>query len=461
MLRFLPILSALLLGAMGLSGFAAERATNLQQLSIPIDYYTLDNGLRVVLAPDSSIPTVTIGTYYHIGFRIEPRNRTGFAHLFEHLMFQETPNLKKGEADRVIAGNGGLGNGSTRFDYTNYFEVVPNNVLEATLYVEADRMRGLAISEASIQNQKDVVKNEVRVNVLNRPYGGFPWLDLPQAANKNWFNAHNFYGELEEIEAATDADIAAFYTSYYIPSNAVLVIAGDFDPQKIRAQVAAQFASLPARPAPPRPDLSEPKQTAPQETTRTDPLAPRPALAFGYHLPPRNTEDWYAFLLLDVILLQGEESRLWQRLVTERGYADSIEGGVNLLGTAYDYEGPMLWSASLVHDSGLDEARVLTEVESVIASLRHSPVSAAELATARTKVRSALYDVAGSPDRFGLVEILASLALFDNDPTAVNRIESRLGKITPKQIQTVARKYLVPTNRTVVHLRAGAASATP
>ena len=163
MLRFLPILSALLLGAMGLSGFAAEQATNLQQLSIPIDYYTLDNGLRVVLAPDSSIPTVTIGTYYHIGFRIEPRNRTGFAHLFEHLMFQETPNLKKGEADRVIAGNGGLGNGSTRFDYTNYFEVVPNNVLEATLYVEADRMRGLAISEASIQNQKDVVKNEVHV----------------------------------------------------------------------------------------------------------------------------------------------------------------------------------------------------------------------------------------------------------------------------------------------------------
>jgi len=188
------------------------------RLEVAVDYYRLPNGLRVVLSQDASVPTVTVAMYYHIGFRIEPRNRTGFAHLFEHLMFQETTNLAKGEADRLVSGNGGVSNGSTRFDYTNFFEVVPSHVLEPVLWVEAERMRGLALSETSLQNQKDVVKNEVRVNVLNRPYGGFPWLDLPQAANRNWFNAHNFYGDFADIDAATLADVRSFYDTYYVPS---------------------------------------------------------------------------------------------------------------------------------------------------------------------------------------------------------------------------------------------------
>jgi predicted Zn-dependent peptidase len=461
MLRIQPL--ALLIVRLGFSGVAlpAVSPPKTASLFVPIEFYQLDNGLGVVLAPDSSIPTVTVGTYYHIGFRIEPRDRTGFAHLFEHLMFQETPNLPKGAADRVIAGNGGLGNGSTRFDYTNYFEVVPNNVLDAALFVEADRMRGLAVSESSIQNQKDVVKNEVRVNVLNRPYGGFPWLDLPQAANSNWFNAHNFYGELDEIDAATFADVKSFYETYYVPSNAVLVVAGDFDPQSIRQTIAQQFGSLPARPRPKHPDISEPIQRSPREHTRTDPLAPRPALAIGYHLPERNTDDWYAFTLLDVILLQGEESRLWQRLVTERGYSDGVEGGINLLGTPYDYEGPMLWSASLVHDNNIEDAQVLRDIDAVIAELQQRLVSPSEITRARTKVRSSLYDVVGSPTRFGLVEILASTALFDNDPNVINHIESRLQAITPKQLQSVAQKYLQPQNRTVVHLLPGATEAKP
>lgn len=451
------------LGAL-LAGQSTEAVPNRstpEQLSVPVEYYRLANGLRVVLVQDNSIPTVTVGTYFHIGFRIEPKQRTGFAHLFEHLMFQETPNLGKGEADRVIAGNGGLGNGSTRFDYTNYYEVVPSNVLEPALFVEADRMRGLAISESSIRNQKDVVKNEVRVNVLNRPYGGFPWLELPQVANSNWFNAHNFYGELEEIDAATYADVNTFYDTYYVPSNAVLVVAGDFQTEITKKQIEQQFGSLATKPAPTRPNIKEPTQTEQREKTITDTLAPRPAVAWGYHLPERNTDDWYAFALLDAILLQGEESRLWQRLITERGYSDGVEGGINLLGNAYDYEGPMLWSASLVHDDSVSDRQILDDVQSVIASLQEHPVSAAELTTARTKIRSALYDVVGSPDRFGLVEILACTALFDDDPTEINRIEARFAKVTPQQIQSVARRYLVSTNLTVVHLLAGAAGAKP
>jgi zinc protease len=262
------------------------------QLEVAVDYYRLPNGLRVVLSREASVPTVTVAMYYHIGFRIEPRNRTGFAHLFEHLMFQETTNLAKGEADRLVTGNGGVSNGSTRFDYTNFFEVVPSHVLEPVLWVEAERMRGLALSATSLQNQKDVVKNEVRVNVLNRPYGGFPWLDLPQAANRNWYNAHNFYGEFADIDGATLEDVRAFYDTYYVPSNAVLVVAGDFEPAATRAAIERYFAPLPTRPAPGHADVSEPPQTTERRSERTDARAPRPAIAFGYHVPPRNTPEW-------------------------------------------------------------------------------------------------------------------------------------------------------------------------
>ena len=439
----------------------ATPASSPVRLDVPVEYYRLANGLRVVLSRDASVPTVTVGTYYHIGFRIEPRDRTGFAHLFEHLMFQESTNLGKGEADRLVTGNGGSGNGSTRFDYTNYFEVVPSHVVEPVLWVEAERMRGLALSAASLQNQKDVVKNEVRVNVINRPYGAFPWLDLPQHANSNWFNAHNFYGELEDIDAATPEDVRAFYDTYYVPSNAVLVVAGDFDTAAARASIEKYFGPLPKRPEPARPDVAEPPQVAERVAGRTDPLAPRPALAFGYHAPPRNTPEWYAFGLLDQILLQGDDSRLWQRLVSERGYSDSVEGGLNLIGNMFDYEGPTLWLAFLIHDATTTDVAIQRDFDSVIARIQTERVSRAEIERAITKIRSALYDVAGSPTRFGLVDLLACGALFDDDPGRINRIESEFRKVTPELIRTTARIYLTPANRTRFALAAGRAEARP
>jgi zinc protease len=447
--------AALLACSVALAGTATAAAP--AQINVAVEYYRLPNGLRVVLSPDASVPTTTVAVYYHIGFRIEPRDRTGFAHLFEHLMFQETKNLAKGEADKLVSGNGGVSNGSTRFDYTNYFQVVPSQVTEAVLWVEAERMRGLVLSESSLQNQKDVVKNEVRVNVLNRPYGGFPWLDLPERANSNWYNAHNFYGDFADIDAATLADVRAFYDTYYIPANAVLVVAGDFDRSATRAAIERFFGPLPTRPEPARPDVSEPPQSGERNAAMTDPLAPRPALAFGYHVPARNTPDWYAFGLLDQILLQGEDSRLWQRLVKERGYADAIEGGVNLIGNMFDYEGPTLWAGSLIHDPGVSDARITADLDEVIGRLQAEPVGTAELERAITKIRSALYDVAGSPTRFGLVELLASFALFDDDPARINRLESEFRKVTPEALGEVARRYLVAGNRTRLSLGAGRA----
>jgi predicted Zn-dependent peptidase len=435
----------------------APAAPASARLEVPVEYYRLANGLRVVLSRDPSVPTATIAVYYHIGFRIEPQGRTGFAHLFEHLMFQETTNLAKGEADRIVSGNGGVSNGSTRFDYTNYFQIVPSHVVEPVLWVEADRMRGLVLSPANLQNQKDVVKNEVRVNVLNRPYGGFPWLDLPQYANVNWYNAHNFYGDLAEIDAATIADAQKFYDTYYVPSNAVLVVAGDFDPEQTRGWIERYFGRIPARPEPEKPDVSEPRQTEEKRVSRADRLAPRPALAYGYHVPPRNTPEWYAFGLIDEILLQGEDSRLWQRLVNEKGYTDGVQGGINLLGNMFNYDGPMLWAAYLIHDPATPADAITREVDDVIGRLATEPVPQADLDRALTKVRSSLYDVAGSSTRFGLVDLLAAFALFDDDPARINRIEDELRKVTPELVMRTAREYLRPTNRTVLAIEPGRA----
>src|SRR5512139_914879 len=198
-------------------------------LSVPIEYHKLDNGLKVVISKDSTAPTATVAVYYNIGLRIEPRDRTGFAHLFEHMMFQGSENLGKMEFIKLVQRNGGVLNGSTRFDFTNYFQIVPAHKLETALWAEADRMKGLSITQENLTNQQGVVTNEVKVNVLNQPYGGFPWLDIPQVANTNWYNAHNFYGDLKDLEAATLDDVKDFFKTFYAPNNAVLVISGDFD----------------------------------------------------------------------------------------------------------------------------------------------------------------------------------------------------------------------------------------
>src|SRR6476646_5034071 len=276
-------------------GAPAAGTASKTSFTVPVEYHKLDNGLRVVLSKDSTAPKAVVAVYYNIGFRIEPRDRTGFAHLFEHMMFQGSENLGKMEFIKLVQSNGGVLNGSTRFDFTNYFEIVPSNTLETILWAEADRMKGLAIDTANVRNQRDVVKNEVRVNVLNQPYGSFPWIDLPMAANQNWFNAHNFYGDMGDLDAATLADAASFFHTYYAPNNAVLVVTGDFEPAQARSWIAKYFAAIPSQPQPTKPDITEPRQTAPRRASRVDSLATRPALGIAYHVPDRYTPEWYAF----------------------------------------------------------------------------------------------------------------------------------------------------------------------
>ena len=418
---------------------------------VPVDYRTLPNGLRVVLARDTTAPTVTVAVYYHIGFRVEPRDRTGFAHLFEHLMFQGSQNLGKLQFVKLVQSNGGVLNGSTRFDFTNYFEIVPANTLEMFLWAEADRMRSLAITQENLTNQQGVVKSEVRVNVLNTPYGGFPWLDMPQYANTNWYNAHNFYGDLRDIDAATLTDAEAFHHTYYSPGNAVLVVTGDIDRATAWKWVEKYFAPIPAVALPKRPDLTEPRQEKPIRASKDDTLATRPALAFAYHMPPRNTPEYYAMGLIDQILLQGHDSWLYQALVQRGGYTGDINGGINLLGNMFDYEGPMLWMASLYHDASHSPDEILKVADATIDSLAKAPIDAATLARAQVKERAALYNILGGRIfGFGRADLLASFALFDNDPARINTLERSFRAVTPALIQKTAREYLRPGNQTVL-----------
>jgi len=428
-------------------------------LYVPIEYYRLDNGLKVVLSRDNSAPVATVGVYYNIGLRIEPRDRTGFAHLFEHMMFQGSANLGKNEFFSLVQGLGGVLNGSTRFDYTNYFQAFPSNALETILWAEADRMRSLDITAENLANQQGVVKNEVKVNVLNRPYGGFGWLDVPQYANENWYNAHNFYGDLEHLDAATLEEVRAFFDTYYAPGNAVLVVAGDFDTGLTRRWIDDYFGTIAARGVPALPDISEPRQEMEKRASRIDPLAPRPGLAIAYHVPPRWSPEYFAFGLIDQILLQGADSWLHKEFVQKRGYTDSVWGGINLLGNMFNYNGPMLWTAALIHDTTHDAATLVPAFDGLIERLMSEPVDEATLERARTKIRSALYDVVGSNTRFGLVDLLASFALFDDDPQRINQIDDAFGRVTPELIMQTARDYLRPGNRTVLVLEPGKTGA--
>jgi predicted Zn-dependent peptidase len=445
--------------ALGLKPLGAQRATPLGQatgMEVPVEYHQLDNGLKVVLSPDRTTPTAVVAVYYNIGFRNEPRDRTGFAHLFEHMMFQGSQNLGKMEFIRLVQQNGGVLNGSTRFDYTNYFEIVPSNVLETVLWAEADRMRGLDIDQDNLTNQQGVVKNEVRVNVLNQPYGGFPWLDLPQAANTNWYNAHNFYGELEDLDAATLDDVASFFRTFYAPNNAVLVVTGDFDSEQTLGWIEEYFGDIPAVPQPAPVDLTEPRQTEERRAGRVDPLAERPALGVAWHVPERWTPEWFAFGLIDQIIGQGRDSRLYQELVQERGLTGNVAAGINWgLGNMYNYSGPMLYILSIFHDNDVSADAIVAGIDDVVAELTERPVDQEMLERARVKARSQYYSMIESTFGFGRADLLASLALFDDDPGRINRVEAGFAAVTPELIQRTAREYLRPTNRTLYMITPG------
>jgi predicted Zn-dependent peptidase len=428
-----------------------ETATT-EEFSIPVDYFNLDNGLKVVLSRDTTTPVVTVAVYYNIGFRIEPKDRTGFAHLFEHMMFQASGNLPKGSFDTLITNNGGINNGSTRFDFTNYYEVVPSNILEPVLWAEADRMSGLAITQENLSNQQGVVVNEINGALHNQPYGGFPWLDMPQYANTNWYNAHNFYGDINDVKSAKTDEVQNFFNTYYAPNNAVVVVRGDFKTGEAKEWIRKYFGGIPSAQQPDKPDLAEPGQTEEKVVSKADSLATRPALAFSYHMAERNAPEYYAMGLLDQILLQGENSLLYTALVKKKGFTGSVDGGINLLGNMFDYNGPMLWTGYLFHDNNVPADTIMNVVDSVINEVIRKPVDGKTIERAIIKFRSGFYDELNSTFGQGTANLLACFALFDDDPGRINTLEDNFRKVTSDLLKQTAEKFLRRENRTVLKI---------
>ena len=424
----------------------------MTRLHIPIHNTALSNGLRVVIAPDATAPVVTVGVYYKIGFRLEPQGRSGFAHLFEHMMFQGSENAAKMQHIKLINSSGGVLNGSTMYDVTNYYEAVPSNALERVLWLEADRMRALKVDDENLRNQRDVVKEEVRVNVLNQPYGGFPWLDMPPVAFRNWANAHNFYGDFADLDAASLADVQKFFCTYYVPNNAVLLMLGDVNPQEGFVLAEKYFGAIPAGAAPPFADPSEPPQHEERRGHVDEKFGTLPAMAIAYVLPPRRTPEWYAMGLLDSALHGGRAGRMYRELVLEKQIAVEADGGIDDL---FGYNGPSQMTTRILHRPEYTDQQTLAAFDEVIREVQEKGIGEDELEQVKVKTRSDYYSTleggrGGYMTRYGLMHLLSCYTLFDNEPQLVNTVLDGFLTTKREHIQAVAKNYLRAENRAIV-----------
>ncbi|MFS8478239.1 MAG: pitrilysin family protein [Micromonosporaceae bacterium] len=422
----------------------------------PIERFTLDNGLRVVLAPDRSAPVIGVAVVYDVGIRSEPEGRTGFAHLFEHLMFQGSENLEKLAHFRHVQGSGGTFNGSTHLDYTDYYETLPANALERALFLEADRMRGPRLTEENLRNQVDVVKEEIRVNVLNRPYGGFPWLKLPPVMFDTFPNAHDGYGSFDDLESATVDDARAFFERYYAAGNAVLAVSGDFDVAEATGLIERHFGDVPARPAPKRPDFTEPDLTAERRHAYEDRLAPLPAVAAAWRVPD-PIADFTAYLpyvVLAEVLTDGDASRLVQRLVLRDRTATSVGGYIGFMGEPFEVRDPTALVLQAHLPPGGDVDKVLRTVDEECERIANDGLEPGELA--RTQARMAAHLLRDTDAVLGRALRMAVLEQQRGDAGLINDLPRLIGEVTEADVVAAAAS-LRPSRRASVEVIPGGA----
>ena len=414
----------------------------------------MPNGLRVVLAPDRSAPVVGVAVVYDVGIRSEPAGRTGFAHLFEHLMFQGSENLEKLAHFRHVQGSGGTFNGSTHLDYTDYFEMLPSNALERALFLEADRMRGPRLTEENLRNQVDVVKEEIRVNVLNRPYGGFPWLKLPPVMFDTFPNAHDGYGSFDDLESATVPDAADFFAKYYAAGNAVLAVAGDLDVEQAVKLVERHFGDVPARPAPQRPDFTEPDIAGERTEAYTDQLAPLPAFAAAWRVPDPigDFSAYLPYVVLAEVLTDGDASRLVQRLVLTDRSVTTIGGYVSFMGEPFDVRDPTALLLQAHLPPGGSVSAVLAAIGEECDRLAQDGLAEGELA--RTVARMSTHLLRDADTVLSRALHYAVLEQQRGDAALAGELPRLLTDVTEEQVRAAAAA-LVPSRRAVVEVVPG------
>jgi predicted Zn-dependent peptidase len=435
-----------------------------QGFKVPFTQFILENGLRVVLSEDHSAPVVAVAAYYDVGSRNEVRGRTGFAHLFEHMMFQGSENVRKAEHFKYVESNGGVLNASTHADFTDFYEFLPSNQLALALWLESDRMRSLKITATNLKNQKEAVKEEKRLTYDNQAY----WpalLKMDEMVFSNWTNSHSTIGSMRDLNAATVADVSRFFSTYYAPNNAVLVIAGDIDSSEAEALVRKYFSSIPRHKAPPKVDVSETFGVAARKGVIDDAHAQMPALSLAWKIPPRRTPDFYAIALLKSILCDGESARLYQRLVKERAVSLEVQG------TLEERRGPGQIAVFAINkpESKPDEVRAIIEAE--IDRIKTEGVSAGEVLKVKNQFSLDRF-LSGSEGEYSSLQTalgralaLGEFAMFDGDPSLINTDIANYLSVTAGQIRDAARKYFVPENTSSLSIRAVAGqsqtAATP
>ena len=408
-----------------------------------IEQFTLDNGLRVVLNEDHSVPVVSVAVYYDVGSRNERKGRTGFAHLFEHMMFQGSENVPKAAHFQYISNAGGTMNGTTSSERTNYFETLPANQLPLALWLEADRMRSLKVTQENLDNQREAVKEEKRLRYDNQPYvNGF--LRLFEMSFSNHANAHSTIGSMEDLDAATVEDVRKFFRIYYAPNNAVLTIAGDFDKTGTTEMIQKYFAAIPRQPEPPVADVSEPYEVAEHEDTFIDKLAPVPAFALGWKIPARRTPDFYPLLLASHLLFEGESARLYQQLVKGEESVVQIQGGID------ERRGPSGLFIVVIPKPDRDGAQIRETIFSEIKDLATAGPRDEEM----EKLRNNLFNGAVRSRQSSLfrAQQLAEFALYDGDPGLFNSDLENYLKVTAAQIHDAVARHLDSDNRVLLEI---------
>ena len=403
----------------------------------------MDNGLRLVLNEDHSVPVVSVAVYYDVGSRNEREGRTGFAHLFEHMMFQGSENVPKAAHFQYISNAGGTMNGTTSSERTNYFETLPASQLPLALWLESDRMRSLAVTQENLDNQREAVKEEKRLRYDNQPYvNGF--LRLFEMSFKNPANSHSTIGSMEDLDAATVEDIQEFFRIYYAPNNAVLAIAGDFDQTETLALIEKYFATIPSQPEPPPVDVEEPDGVAVVQDAYLDKLAPVPAFALGWKIPERRSPDFYALSLASHLLFEGESARLYQKLVKGEESVVQIQGGID------ERRGPSGLFIVVIPKPDREGAQIRDTIFAEIRQLATDGPSEEEM----EKLRNNLFiaSVRSRQSSLYRAQQLAEFALYDRDPELFNTDLQTYLDVTPEQIRQAVAQYLDTEDRVLLDI---------
>ena len=409
----------------------------------PIKQFSLDNGLRIVLNEDHSVPVVSVAVYYDVGSRNEREGRTGFAHLFEHMMFQGSENVPKAAHFQYISNAGGTMNGTTSSERTNYFETLPASQLPLALWLESDRMRSLAVTQENLDNQREAVKEEKRLRYDNQPYvNGF--LRLFEMSFKNPANSHSTIGSMEDLDAATVEDIQEFFRVYYAPNNAVLAVAGDLDQAETLALIEKYFATIPSQPEPPPVDVAEPQGVSVNQDAYLDKLAPVPAFALGWKIPERRSPDFYALSLASHLLFEGESARLYQKLVKGEESVVQIQGGID------ERRGPSGLFIVVIPKPDREGAQIRDTIFEEIRQLATIGPSEEEM----EKLRNNLFlaSVRSRQSSLYRAQQLAEFTLYDNDPELFNTDLQTYLDVTAEQIRDSVAQYLDTDDRVLLDI---------